>query len=64
MKTDNTPLKPCPFCGGETVIRSLDDKLYLDSLHRKKFCKPFNTWLSDLPIEKQIKEWNTRICNE
>lgn len=57
-------LKPCPFCGGEAVIRFQFDKQYISPLHKKGcFIEP-NTWLqSNSPIEKQIKAWNRRVEN-
>lgn len=61
MSERKVDLKPCPFCGGEAIIRENMGNLYISPLH-KKFCvvRP-NTWLcSDLPLKKQIKVWNTR----
>ena len=58
-------LKPCPFCGGEAVIRVLFGKEYICPIH-ERWCviKP-DTWLqSSLPIKKQIKAWNTRTPKE
>ena len=54
-------LKPCPFCGGEAVIRVLMEKEYICPIHKRScFIQP-DTWLqSSLPIKKQIKVWNTR----
>lgn len=54
-------LEPCPFCGGEAVIRTLLGNIYICPIH-EKFCtiRP-NTWLiSNLPIKDQIKVWNKR----
>ena len=58
-------LKPCPFCGGEAIIRVLFGKEYICPIH-ERWCviKP-DTWLqADLPIKKQIKAWNTRTPKE
>ena len=58
-------LKPCPFCGGEAVIRVCLEKMYICPDH-KIWCliKP-DTWLqSSYPIKKQIKAWNRRTDNE
>ena len=54
-------LKPCPFCGGEAVIRCSLGHMYISPIHRKGcFIEP-NTWLqSSKPIEKQIEAWNRR----
>jgi hypothetical protein len=54
-------LKPCPFCGGEAVIREALGKLFIDSIHKKGCIIKPSTWLeSNLPINKQIKAWNRR----
>jgi hypothetical protein len=54
-------LKPCPFCGGEAVIRVLMGKEYISPIHSKNCVMKTNTWLqSSLPIKKQIKVWNRR----
>lgn len=54
-------LKPCPFCGGEAVIRNTLGKYYISPNHTSKcFIEP-NTWLQcESPLKKQIKAWNTR----
>lgn len=58
-------LKPCPFCGGEAVIRVLRGKLYIDPIHKKNCISKPDTWLeSEKPIWKQIKAWNRRDGNE
>lgn len=54
-------LKPCPFCGGEAVIRVSFEKEYIRPIHKRGCVIEPNTWLqSSLPIKKQIKLWNTR----
>lgn len=54
-------LKPCPFCGGESIIRAQMGHLYISPIHKKKCVIKPDTWLqSSLPIEKQIKAWNRR----
>jgi hypothetical protein len=54
-------LKPCPFCGGEAVIRVLMGKEYIRPMHKKNCVMEIDTWLnSSLPIKKQIKAWNRR----
>lgn len=54
-------LKPCPFCGGESVIRILMGAEYIAPIHKKNCAIRPDTWLqSDLPIKKQIKAWNRR----
>lgn len=54
-------LKPCPFCGGEAIIRVLDGQPYIDCVHKKNCLIRPKTWLiSTLPLEKQIKAWNRR----
>ena len=54
-------LKPCPFCGGEAVIRVLMGKEYICPIHKSNCIMKPDTWLqSGLSIKKQIKAWNTR----
>lgn len=54
-------LKPCPFCGGEAVIRVLMGKEYISPIHRKGCLIRPDTWLqSSEPIKKQINAWNRR----
>ena len=49
-------LKPCPFCGGEAVIRVLMGKEYIRPIHKNNCVLNIDTWLqSYLPIKKQIK---------
>lgn len=55
-------LKPCPFCGGESVIREGSGNLYIRPIHKSNCIVKPDTWLvSDLPLKKQIKEWNRRV---
>ena len=55
-------LKPCPFCGGEAVIRVLMGKEYICPIHKKNCVMKIDTWIqSSLPIKKQIKAWNMRF---
>lgn len=54
--------KPCPFCGGKSIIDVCFDRMYIRPYH-KRTCnmKHLNTWLiSSMPIDKQIKIWNKR----
>ena len=54
-------LEPCPFCGGEAVIRTLLGNIYICPIHEKSCTIRPNTWLiSNLPIKDQIKVWNKR----
>ena len=54
-------LKPCPFCGGEAVIRVLMGHEYIRPIHKKNCVIEPSTWLnSSLPIKKQIAAWNRR----
>ena len=58
-------LKPCPFCGGEAVIRVDMGNEYISPIHTRKCVLEPTTWLqSNLPIKKQIKAWNTRTPKE
>ena len=58
-------LKPCPFCGGEAVIRVLMGKEYIRPMHKKNCVMEIDTWLiSSLPIKKQIKALNRRAEDE
>ena len=58
-------LKPCPFCGGEAVIRVWMGKEYIRPIHKNNCVMNIDTWLqSSLPIKKQIKAWNTRFENK
>lgn len=46
-------LKPCPFCGGEAVIRVQMGKEYICPIHKRGCVIKPNTWLqSSLPIKK------------
>lgn len=55
-------LKPCPFCGGESVIRILMGKECIRPIHKKSCVIKPDTWLqSSLPIRTQIKAWNRRV---
>lgn len=57
-------LKPCPFCGGETVIRVLFGRKHIRPIHRRNCVVKPDTWLiSELPIKKQVKAWNRRCDN-
>ena len=57
-------LKPCPFCGGEAVIRVLMGKMYICPIHKRNCLSRPDTWLlSSYPIQKQIKVWNRRVDN-
>lgn len=57
-------LKPCPFCGGEAVIRVSMGKEYIRPIHKKNCVIKVDTWLqSSLSIKKQIKAWNRRANN-
>ena len=60
------PPKPCPFCGGNSIIDICRDRMYIRPYH-KRTCgmKGLDTWLiSDEPIEKQVKAWNRRCNND
>lgn len=55
-------LKPCPFCGGETVIRESLGHFYLRPIHNKNCIIKPDTWLiADKPLNYQIKAWNRRV---
>ena len=57
-------LKPCPFCGGEAVIRVKMGNVYICPIHKKGCVIKPATWLqSSLPIKKQIEAWNRRAEN-
>jgi hypothetical protein len=59
-----TKLKPCPFCGGEAIIRVLMGKMYICPIHKRNCLLRPDTWLqSSYPIQKQIKAWNRRFDN-
>lgn len=58
-------LKPCPFCGGEAVVRVLGGSEYICPIHKRECVIKPDTWLqSSLPIKKQIKAWNRRVEND
>lgn len=55
-------LKPCPFCGGEAVIKCCLGNFYISPKHKKNCVIEPCTWLqSEKPIEKQIEAWNRRV---
>lgn len=59
-------LKPCPFCGGEAVIRESFGQLYISPIHKEDcFVKP-DTWLisTNVSLKKQIKAWNRRADDD
>ena len=57
-------LKPCPFCGGEAVIRGNRGKVYNCAIHKRGCVIKQKNWLqSSLPIKKQIEAWNRRAEN-
>ena len=60
----NKELKPCPFCGGEAVIRIFMGKEYISPIHKRGCVIAPDTWLqANLPIKKQINAWNRRASN-
>jgi hypothetical protein len=55
-------LKPCPFCGGEAVIRCLLGAEYIAPIHKKNCVVRPDTWLiSSKPIKHQKQAWNRRV---
>ena len=57
-------LKPCPFCGGEAIIRFSLGNEYISPIHKACCIIEPNTWLiSSKPIKVQIKAWNRRADN-
>lgn len=61
------PPKPCPFCGGRSIIDVHLGNMYIRPYH-KRTCKMkfLDTWLisMDEPIEKQLKIWNRRMNDD
>lgn len=58
-------LKPCPFCGGEAVIREQMGNLYIRPIHKRSCIMRPDTWLlSSMPLKNQIKAWNRRVEND
>lgn len=58
-------LKPCPFCGGEAVIREHMGELYICPIHERNCIMRPDTWLlSSKPLKNQIKAWNRRVEND
>lgn len=58
-------VNPCPFCGGEAVIRVLLGKQYIMPIHKEECLMRVDTWLiSERPLKKQIKAWNMRFGDE
>lgn len=54
-------LKPCPFCGGEAVIRFQMGSQYISPNHKRTCIIKPNTWLiSTKKINEQIEAWNNR----
>ena len=57
-------LKPCPFCGGEAIIREGLGKLYVTAFHKKTCLMRVDTWhVPSNDIKKHIKIWNRRVDN-
>lgn len=57
-------LKPCPFCGGEAVVRVIMETPYICPIHKSDCLMKVDTWLiSSNAIKKQIKAWNRRVDN-
>lgn len=59
-------LKPCPFCGGEAVIRESFGNLYIRPIHKEDCLVKPDTWLisTNVSLKKQIKAWNRRADND
>lgn len=51
--------KDCPECGGESMVRFLKNKAYIDCFHRKTCCFIVNI-SHELDINEQIEVWNTK----
>lgn len=64
VKTNKNKLLPCPFCGGEAVIRYDFGRLYIRPIHKRGFCNSIDTWLiAEKPLRVQIRLWNRRVGN-
>ena len=65
MREVTKELKPCPFCGGEAVIKELFGTFYIDAEHNKNCIIEPNTWLvaNSFSMKKQILAWNRRADN-
>lgn len=51
-------LKPCPFCGGEVVLRKTH---MLDDIYFFVMCLGCNKATNAFPLDEEaIKAWNTR----
>lgn len=62
MRLTNS-VSPCPYCGGEGIIRFSRDFCtpYIDAIHKKRCKMRPSTWLwADRDINYQIKMWNMR----
>ena len=59
-------LKPCPFCGGEAVIRESFGRLYIRPIHKADCFVTPDTWLisTNVSLKKQIKVWNRRTKDD
>ena len=54
-------IKPCPFCGGEGIIKVFMEQEYISAMHTKKCKFEPDTWIfSSYPLWKQLKIWNNR----
>lgn len=57
-------LKPCPFCGGEAVIKFQLGKFYVTAIHKENCLIKPDTWLMPTRfIGNQIRAWNRRADN-
>lgn len=61
---DEVILKNCPFCGGRAYITETLQKMHIECEHTSDCVASPGTWLrSSLPLEEQIRGWNTRREN-
>lgn len=60
-----TELKPCPFCGGEAVIKCQMGIMYISPHHKRTCVIEPTTWLiATKDINTQIRAWNRRANDD
>lgn len=52
-------LKPCPFCGGEALVRrTMEEEMMIECDNSQCLIRPRTPWVSE---EEAIESWNRRV---